>query len=188
MKLAKVRLQSVSPYSQSRFHNEPKLDKELADDYEKRTWVEKGHYTKDGSLFISPMAFSNSLKEAAKYLSIQIPGKGKATFTKHFEAGVLVTDPLILPIKKAEVQGEWCYVNADGIRGSGKRVMRRFPVVPEWEGEVTYYILDDIITQDVFTQVLVAAGNLIGIGRFRPRNLGYYGRYQPTQIEWMDNV
>lgn len=44
MKIATVKLTSKAPYSQSRFHGTEKLDKELPDDYEKRTWIEKGHW------------------------------------------------------------------------------------------------------------------------------------------------
>ena len=41
------------------------------------------------------------MDSAAKYLGKQIPGRGKATFTKHFVSALLVTAPLILPLKKA---------------------------------------------------------------------------------------
>jgi hypothetical protein len=49
------------------------------------------------------MAFKNCLAEIAKYLSLQIPGKGKTTYTKHFEAGVMVLDGLALPERKDTV-------------------------------------------------------------------------------------
>lgn len=186
MKLAIAQLKSVSSYSQSRFHNTPKLEKELADDYEKRTWIEKGHWASNNHMFIPPMAFANSLKEAAKYLSIQVPGKGKTTFTKHFEAGTLVIDPLELSVTKDTVEGEWIYANADGVRDSGTRVMRCFPVCREWEGTVKYHVLDDVITEDVFLKVLRTSGSLVGIGRFRPRKSGYYGRFEITDFQWQD--
>jgi hypothetical protein len=187
MKKAVAVLKSISPYSQSRFHNSPKLEKELADAYEERTWREKCHFdAKTQEVFIPPMAFANSLKEAAKYRNIQIPGKGKATFTKHFEAGVMVFAPLPLGIKKNEVRGEWVYANADGQRGGSRRVMRCFPVIHEWQGVTEFVILDDIIVRDVFEEVLYTAGQLIGIGRFRPRNLGFYGRFETTKLSFED--
>ena len=121
MHTATARLKSVSPYSQSRHHDTEKLAKELPKDFEARTWRERLHYDADGRVFIPPMCFKNCLSEAAKFLSRQIPGKGKATYTKHFEAGVLVPEPLILPLKKDDVKGEWLFLPADGKRGSGKR-------------------------------------------------------------------
>lgn len=186
MKLAIAELKSTSPYSQSRFYNAEKLPKELPKDYEERTWKERCHVTDKDQLFIPPMAFANSLKEAAKYLSIQIPGKGKSTYTKHFESGVLVTEPLYLPIAKHEIKGEWLFVPSDGQRGGGRRVEKCFPYIPQWAGKVNYYIMDDIITKDVFMQVLETSGKLIGIGRFRPRNMGYYGRFDVVDLQFGD--
>lgn len=165
-------LESMSPYSQSRFHNEPKKEKESADDYEKRTWRSRLHTDDDGRVLIPPMAFKNCLSEAAKFIGKQIPGKGKSTYTKHFEAGVLCMEHLTLPVKSSDVNGEWFFVPADGQRGSGKRVMKCFPVIPKWLGEVRFDIFDDTITEDVFRQHLEEAGKFIGIGRFRPRNQG----------------
>jgi len=130
------------------------------------------------------MAFKNCVSEVAKYLSVQIKGKGKSTYTKHFEAGLLVMDPLVLPIKRDDVEGEWLFVPSDGKRGSGKRVDRCFPLIREWSGDVTFYVLDDIITPEVFEEHLRQAGNFIGIGRFRPRNNGYYGRFKVKKVVW----
>lgn len=184
MHTATARLKSVSPYSQSRHHDTEKLAKELPKDFEARTWRERLHYDADGRVFIPPMCFKNCLSEAAKFLSRQIPGKGKATYTKHFEAGVLVPEPLILPLKKDDVKGEWLFLPADGKRGSGKRVDKCYPVIPEWSGNVQFLILDDMITEDVFTDHLKEAGRFIGIGRFRPRNNGFYGRFMVEGVEW----
>lgn len=178
MKQCIVSLESVSPYSQSRFHNEPKLEKESADDHEKRTWRSRMHVNDKGYVFIPPMAFKNCLSEAAKYLSMQIPGKGKSTYTKHFEAGILVTDPLVLDTKAEKVVGEWLHVPADGRRGGTKRVAKCFPVIPAWAGDVVFHIFDDTITESVFQYHLEQAGKFIGIGRFRPRNNGFYGRFK----------
>lgn len=177
MKIATAKLKSVSPYSQSAKIQSPKGDREKPADYETRTWRERCHVTRDGNVFIPPMAFANSLKEAAKFLSIQIPGQGKATYTKNFEAGVMVLEPLVLPLKPNDISGETLFVPSDGKRGGGKRVEKIFPLIPSWQGTVQYHILDDIITEDVFRRVLIASGTLIGIGRFRPRNCGYYGRF-----------
>jgi hypothetical protein len=186
MRTAIASLKSISPYSQSRPYERevPKLEKERPDDYEKRTWRERCHVGPDGFIQIPPMSYKNSLSEAAKYLSIQIPGKGKSTFTKHFEAGILVEQPLVLPIKKDEVRGEWLYLNSDGKRGGNKRVWRCMPLIPEWHGDVTFHILDDSITQKVFEEHLDQCGRFIGIGRFRPRNNGFYGRFEVKKVKW----
>lgn len=185
MKTAIVTIEGKGPYSQGKYHRTPELEKELREDYEKRTWREKIHYDENGMAFIPPMQFCNSLKEAAKYLSIPVPGGGKALFTKNFESSVIVLDPLSLEIHKDDVSFQTVFIPSNGRRGGGTRVEKTFPVFFSWKGIVTYYIYDDIITEDAFTKAIKASGQLIGIGRFRPRNMGYYGRFIIKNIEWI---
>lgn len=83
MKIAIAQLKSIAPYSQSRYHDTAKLDKERPDDYEMRTWRERLSTTADGHVFIPPMAFKKSLETAARFLGMQIKGRGKSTYTKH---------------------------------------------------------------------------------------------------------
>ena len=187
MKTAQVKLKSTSPYSQGKYYETevPFKIKESKEAYGIRTWRERLHYLPEtGQVFIPPMSFALSLKEACKYLNIQIPGKGKSTFTKNFDAGIMVTEPLLIDAFKDSVESESIYVPSDGRRGGTTRVTKTFPLIRNWEGTVTYYILDDIITQDVFARVLEASGQLIGIGRFRPRNCGWYGRFVIKDIQW----
>lgn len=219
MKTAHVKLASQSRYSQSRPHCVPKAPKETADAHEARTWHERIH-TVDGHVVIPGMALRNCISEAAKFLSIQIPGKGKATYTKHFDSGILITNhiPLFTPDgakvvppselgkRKAiasspaktkeddeadayepplnEVWGDWIFTPADGVAGSGKRVWKCYPIISQWTGMVDVTIVDDTITEDVFEQVLAQAGLLIGLGRFRVRNRGTYGRFAVENVSW----
>ncbi|MBD2771155.1 hypothetical protein [Iningainema tapete] len=183
--VAIVQIKGLTPYSQSKPHQTEKLNKESPDDFEKRTWKEKLHYDEQGIIFIPPMAFKNCIAEAAKYLGKKIPGKRGATYTKHFEAGVLVTDPSLLGIHKDLIVGDWIFTPSDGVKGSGKRVHKCFPIIPPgWQAKVEFLILDDIITEGVFVEHLEQAGQLIGIGRFRPRNGGYYGRFVIEKFDW----
>lgn len=186
MKTAVVKLKSISPYSQSRHYVVDKINngKESHSEYEKRTWRERLHVNDDGLVFIPPMALKNCLSEAAKFLQRRIPGKGKSTYTKHFEAGVLVTDGIVLPIKKEDVPGQWLFVPSDGKRGSGSRVDKCFPVIKEWTGSVTFYVLDETIDEETFKEHLKEAGQFIGIGYFRPRNNGYWGRFSVESVQW----
>jgi hypothetical protein len=224
MHIATVRLESLSAYSQSKPHKTAKKSKEGADAYEARTWQNRLHLDSEGVL-IPAMCFKNCLSEAAKFLSIQIPGKGKATYTKHFEAGILVATPspiyhpktgnrIVPPSdlgllqarlsnqetvseedekalqgferKPNEVWGDWIFTPADGVPGSGKRVWKCYPMIDAWTCEVVFTILDDVITEDVFTNVLTQAGQLIGIGRFRVRNRGTYGRFAVKEVNWQE--
>ena len=77
--------------------------------------------------------------------------------------------------------------NADGVRGSGKRVPRKFPVIPAWKTTFQVYILDPIITREVFEEMVNTAGIFVGIGQFRPQNLGSNGRFKIAALDWQDN-
>jgi hypothetical protein len=185
MKQAIATLKSVTPYSQSKYITASKMEKESAHDHEKRCWRERMHVNEDGFVFIPPMAFKNSVTEAAKYLSIKIPGKNMQLYTKHFEAGVMVMEPLVLDVQAKDVKGEELFVPSNGQRGGKKRVPKIFPLIPKWEGVVSYYIFDDTITESVFRYVLQQSGKFIGLGRFRPRNWGYYGRFEVKDLDFV---
>lgn len=182
MRTLTVHFTGAAPYSASRAHQDEKLPKETADAYEARTWRSKAHI-KDGKVYIPPMAFKMGLDRAAKMLGRQIPGKGKSTYTKFFESGVIVTDPVFIA-PDAAIRGERVHANADGIRGSGKRVWRTFPTVDEWAGQVTFHIIADEITPDVMEEAVRYAGLAVGVGRFRPERGGYFGRFTVERLDW----
>lgn len=187
MQIAEVKLTGLSPYSPSRFLQSPRQDKEGHDVYEKRVWRERIHATTDGEVFIPPMAFKGALETAARFNPISIPGRGKATYTKHFRAGVLVVEPVLLGVQSDDVEGEWLLLNSDGRKGGGTRVMRCMPKVDDWSASVRFYILDPTITQEVFERTLREAGQFIGVGRWRPENGGIYGRFRVEEVVWSED-
>lgn len=182
-----VRLKAMagSPISFSRAVQSKKATGESGDAFEERTWPERLHLAEDGQIFIPPMALKNCLSEVAKYLSESVPGKGKATYTKHFEAGLLVTDRMLLGVQGKDIEGERLFVPADGRRGGGKRVWRIFPIVRSWETTGIIYVLDPVLIDkpDKIREYLEHAGKFIGMGRFRPRNNGYYGRFEIVSFD-----
>ena len=155
------------------------------DAHEKNTWRERLHVDEDGNVFIPPIALKNCLSDVAQYLSEAVPGKGSAKFTKHFKAGIMVTEPLAIygpdnnPVKAADVIGEDVFVPADGRRGGGKRVWKTFPVIPEWYAHAKLMAIDPTLTSKPkkIHAYLLHAGRFIGLGRFRPINNGFYGRF-----------
>lgn len=197
MKTVIASVEGISPYSQSRSYEADKLQGEGFEDYERRTWRQRLHVGPDGIVFIPPMAFKNALAETAKFLSLQVPGKGKSTYTKHFEAGILAVQPASLGIKAEDVECERLFVPADGRTGSGKRVHKYFPLIHEgWKTDFVFIVLDDTVLQSsaddpnktVFEQVLVRCGQFVGIGRFRPRNRGFYGRFAVKEFAIVDGI
>jgi hypothetical protein len=187
MHKAKVRLELDARMFQSRYHEEPRLNKEIPADYEKRTWKSRLHTNEAGMVLVTAGMLKNSLSGAAKFLGLQIPGKGKSTYTKHFEAGVMVLDDSVLPIHKDQTFSEALFLPADGQRGGGRRVVKVMPFVPPGlQFDAEYLIVDDTITEEVFRVHLKSAGQLIGIGAFRPRNNGTSGRYHIVNLDWSE--
>lgn len=182
MRTCTVKIVGQAPYSASRAHESEKLPKEGPDAYEQRTWKNKAHI-KDGQVYVPPMAFKMGVDRAAKMLGRQIPGKGKATYTKFFESGVIVTEPVLIAAEDA-IKMERVHANADGVRGSGKRVWRNFPRIDDWTGEVTFHVIADEITNEVFEEAVRYAGIAVGVGRFRPERGGYFGRFEVEAIKW----
>ena len=186
MKIAVAQLKSSSPYSPGKHVMAEKLNegKESAADWDLRTWRERAHWTEDGKALIPPMAFRNCLYDCAKFKSLRIDGKGKATWTKHFDAGIMVFDGIVLPVTRETILYEDHFVPADGRRGGSARVMRRFPIIAKWEGVVAFYVVDETITEDIFRLHLEEAGQFIGLGRWRARNGGMNGRFEVVGLEW----
>lgn len=186
--VATLSLESITPYSQSRQHDEPLLEGESRDAYDQRTWRHKLNISIDGKSVIIPAhGMHQSIAAAAKYSKRQIPGQGKATWTAKFLSGIaLLSDPA-LGIQPDTVAVVTISANADGVRGSGKRVPRRFPIIPEWRATFDVHVLDPIITEDVFREMVEIAGMFIGIGRFRPEKGGTNGRFRIAALSWADN-
>ncbi len=183
MRTVSITLESIAAYSQSGFLEEKKLAKESYDDFEKRIWKDKAHYTDDGHVFIPQFAFKQAIDSAAKYLG-KIPGKGQATWSKHFVNGIVISDSIVLPDTRDGLQCVWINANPGGKRGSGARVRKCFPVIPKWTGTLKCVVLAEEIQEEVFAKAFELAGSLIGIGRFRPENGGNNGRFIVKSIKW----
>jgi hypothetical protein len=188
--VAHLTITGLTPYSQSRQHDEAKLDGENHEAYDVRTWRSKLSVSeRDGAptVVIPAHGLHQSIASAAKYSKRQIPGQGKATWTAKFLSGITLMEDPALFIDPASVGSVTISANADGVRGSGKRVPRRFPILPQWETTFDVYILDPIITQEVFKEMVEIAGMFIGIGRFRPEKGGTNGRFRIAKLVWEDN-
>lgn len=105
------------------------------------------------------------------------------------EPGVIIIDPLVLPVKVEDVAFERLFLNSDGkpakFSKSG-RVWRRYPIIPTWKGTITLHVLDPKIGNGHLEAALVEAGNFVGIGRWRVEKRGMYGRFSVEKVEWQD--
>jgi hypothetical protein len=191
---AVVTLRSTAPYSQSRKHDSAKLEGESANAHEERTWKErmhvrtfnKGKPTERRSVVIPASGFNQTLAAAAKFLNKKIEGQRNSTWTKHFVAGIAVLADVDLHISPDDCRRQAINAHATGVRGSGTRVTRFFPTFDEWEATFEVMVLDPLITEAIFTEVIEAAGLFVGVGQHRPEQLGTNGRWELVKIDWQD--
>lgn len=177
MRVATVKIKGLTPYSQSKALQSEKSKDETYDDFDRRIWKEHMHVNDAGDVFIPPVSITQGMAAAASYL-----GKGgelkkikSSTWAQNFACGLAVGKGPALNHEGARPERVYCH--ADGKRGSGSRVWRTFPIFDEWSAVLTIHIMDDTIPEDVFVKVLHAFGLFIGIGRGRPQNTGYLGRF-----------
>jgi hypothetical protein len=187
---ARLTIRGTAALTQSRYHEVAKHKGELPQDYDRRTYLDRLHVL-DGRVIIPRAGMHQAIVAAAKYSKRQIPGQGKATWTAKFQSGITVQGPLFLtrsgkPITPEDTSFIDVYANADGVRGSGKRVMRRFPQIPVgWECTFDVIVLDPIILEDVLREFMDITGMFVGIGQYRPGNGGDNGRFELTNLDWM---
>lgn len=188
MSVAKLIIEGISPLSQSRQHEDAKLDGESHYDYDLRTWRSKLNVSrKTGTVVLPAHGIQQCITAAAKYTGEQIKGQGKKTWTAKFERGIALFDDFDTGVKPEDFDAITISANADGVRGSGKRVPRKFPIAYEWQAVGEIHILDPIITEERFRHFFEIAGLFIGMGRFRPEKGGTNGRFKIKSLEWEDN-
>jgi len=163
--------------------------------WEEKTWKQRLHTNAEGEVMIPAMALKHALTAAAQYSGLTIPGGGKRTYTKLFTSAVIPEGygEAGTGVHIDDVSSEWRFVPSSGKTGDGSRVDKCFPLIdPGWEATFEFQVVDDRITKDVFIRFLQDAGLLIGLGRFRPQNGGFYGRFFIEKIEWkkvsLDNL
>lgn len=179
--VTRLRSGEGSPYGQSRSFQSAKTPHETHDAYERRCWRERAHQNA-GHMVIPAAGFQHAIQAAAGYLQMKIPGQGNCQYKAHFERGLMAFGEIELPELVAELPEKWLFLPSDGRPGSGKRVWKSFPHVASWEGQITWMILDPVITLDVFRLMLTTAGKFIGVGFFRPERRGWWGRFSVEEI------
>ena len=185
MKTVTATIKGQAPIQFSKHIVTPRPEALAHQDHEEKTWRERMHVNPTtGKLFIPGMAFKKSMDSVAKFLGDKIKGKRNATWTKHFLSGVLPSGNAELDITPDKAEKYPLFVPSDGKPGGGSRVLKFFPIVREWATQITFTIIDDEITQEVFKRHLEQAGQLIGVLAFRPEHGGYFGRFEVEKLEW----
>lgn len=191
MKIATITIKSASPYTQSAFYRTPRPPRMDHNEYEDKYAHEKLHVNSDGLVFIPPMALKRSIEEACKRMGRVIPGKGKTQYTKFLVAGTQIVDPPVVqvnggPLKADKVAYEWLKCDSQGKKGSagGTMVDRKFPRIDDWHATFELHVFDDVLTKEIIEESVRNAGVFVGLGKFRPENGGWYGRFSVEKVVW----
>ena len=72
---ATCKIESLAPYTQSRYHEEPKLEGELSGDWDKRTW-RKHHYVVNGTVHIPSTAIRSGTGRSGEVFQASDPWAG----------------------------------------------------------------------------------------------------------------
>ncbi len=183
--IAQVKIRGISPLQQSREKNTrvPKNAQETDPDYEKRTWMERAHLDPKGNVVVPGGAIKQALVSASKYVGAKIPGQGSKTYTQKFQSGICVINSPVVG-RAQNIEGRWVYAASNGKHGAGTRVWKCFPTLVEWAATFEVTILDEIITPEIFEEMVKNAGRYIGIGTWRPERGGEYGRFDVMGIQY----
>ncbi len=181
MKAYTAMLKSLTPYGQGRHHDSPKLERELHDAYDQRTVLQKLH-TSLGKVMIPPMAFKLCLEDTARYLKMQIPGRGKETYTKNFTQGVMFNEPVLLEQEPEKCRIERVFTLSQPGKRDGGRVWKYFPVLDAWEAVVPFVVIDEMLTHEVLKRHFEIGGMITGIGVWRPQKGGMWGKFKLIEL------
>lgn len=101
---------------------------------------------------------------------------------KQLERGTLLLadkSPLIYkgPRKPEELWADGRFYDCRSVVISGRRIMRYRPMFLDWGLEIDISYDPGLLNREDLLQIATTAGNLIGIGDFRPNKGGTFGRF-----------
>lgn len=170
---------SKSPVLFSRYHNTNKLDGEIPEDYENRTWRERCHFNGDDKIIIPGYLIQKTLEAAAKLTGERIGGKKQGKGVSHFLATIRIEGDIQTGETRDTIKGHPAFVSANGTPTGGK-VLRIYPKIDEWKGRLTLVYPDlGVLNKHIISKYLEIAGTCIGIGHWRPSSpsRGSYGLF-----------
>ena len=180
-------IKGVAPYSQSKMLDATRSTNESWEDYETRTWRDKAHVAEDAeSVLIAGHAIHQMLVVGAQKgrLRPKAAKSAREGLANRLITGIAIQGDAATDMKLFKAQCVPINAHANGKRGSGTRVVRKFPQWPNpWTASFDVLLLDESLTVDDVKAALVSGGMVCGLGRFRPENMGMNGRFVVTSTK-----
>lgn len=132
---------------------------------------------KDEQCYIPADHIKGALINAGSYLKAKVGGRSKSM--KILVAACFSVSPDEIIIPEFDAIDRRSAVN----RNIKARVIVVRPKWTNWEAEFELMVQEKTITKETIKELIEIAGNLVGIGSFRPTNNGSFGRFKLTGIE-----
>ena len=181
MKKYKVKIVGKTPYMQHR------MDDQKLEEWEKnrKLIIERDDVAKEDSVraefhsyndkdgfYIPSEHIKGALINAGAMVKSKVGNSKKSM--KNIVAGMFFIDQDKMRLPKNYVIDKRSAVN----RNIKARVISIRPKWEEWKAEFDLAVDNDTITIETIKEIVVNAGNYIGIGSFSPRNNGMFGRFE----------
>jgi hypothetical protein len=189
-----VEIQGTSPLLMNRFYIEALEKPAMKVSSIKKAGEEYGsvaeqaaktaYWTQDGkSLCIPAEVLMGSILNSGRSFMVKQSGKSRASSISSFLAGAIKIEPFEVPLGtkdyEADVRG---VVIATGMKRN--RIARVRAKVPIWKAKFEILYNKTLLQNpQILQDVLVDAGQRIGIMDFRPERKGAFGCYKVTKFE-----
>lgn len=186
MKNYRVKIKGITPYMQHRM-DDVKLDQweKLRGPIHERPDVSREDAVRaeyhcfrnnEGHCYIPADHIRGSLIGAGSYVKAKVGGRSKSM--KVLVAAMFVVTPEEILLPDYDSIDKRSAVNRN-IKG---RVIAIRPKWTNWEAEFNLSVYESSISKESITQLFEYAGNLVGIGSFRPTANGLFGRFELIEL------
>ena len=134
-------------------------------------------YEIEGVLYQPDTHIRGCLVEAGKEFSVK--GKGKSTYSKIIGYSVEI-NPMEIEHKKTK--WEVYSVLAVNPNTRGRSIVHR-PMLRDWELDFTITFDETRVPAGILREILETAGQIVGIGDWRPAKKGRFGKFEITKWE-----
>jgi len=141
--------------------------------------AEKAAYRlEDGRLYQPAEHIFQAMRRAASNTRIQ--GQGKKTFKDRVQGLLVITPEYIPHVADNGGPRKEYEIDSRPVRIQRARIVRHRPRLPEWRLKCQFLITDvSLLPVDVAETILIDAGNMQGIGDYRPR----FGRFRVAEFK-----
>jgi len=128
-----------------------------------------------------------TLEAAGKLSGDRVGGKKTGKAMHSYLSLIRVKGDIDTDMTRDDLQRITAFVSANG-KPDGGKVPRNYPIIPEWEGKLTFLYPDrmkTILSSEKIEDYLDLAGTCIGIGHWRPGapSKGSYGTFTVKRLK-----